>query len=43
MLAVLVGSDAYPLVLWTISKWNFSDAASRAHEAKAALIDDGDL
>ena len=27
--ALLLGSDQYPLVPWTISRWNFADGASR--------------
>ena len=29
LLAVVLASDQYPLVLWTISKWNFADKPSR--------------
>ena len=27
--ALVVASDQYPLVTWTISRWNFADRASR--------------
>jgi hypothetical protein len=27
--ALLVASDQYPLIPWTISRWNFADGASR--------------
>ena len=35
--AVLLATDAYPFALWTLSKWNYSDQASRAagrHQAE---------
>ena len=31
-MAVCVATDCYPFLVWTISKWNFSDYASRAHD-----------
>ena len=30
---LLLAADSYPFVVWTISAWNFSDKASRRHEA----------
>ena len=30
--AMALALDNYPLVLWTISKWNFSDHGSRVYE-----------
>ena len=32
--ALALAYDNSPLTLWTISKWNFSDFASRVHEPK---------
>ena len=32
--AVLLATDSYPLVLWTLSQWMFSDKASRAVEPR---------
>ena len=29
IMAICLTSDLYPLVLWTISRWNFADHASR--------------
>jgi hypothetical protein len=37
----LLASDLYVLPLWTISAWNFSDAASRSHYGPAPIFDDG--
>ena len=31
--ALVLAVDTYPLILWTISGWNFSDGASRRFEA----------
>ena len=31
-LALALATDTYVLTLWTISQWNFSDAASRLHD-----------
>ena len=36
MLALEVATDNYPLVVWTISKWNFSDFASRKFSPRDA-------
>lgn len=33
--AVALASDQYPLLIWTISQWNFADLASRRKPAKS--------
>jgi hypothetical protein len=37
LMAVDLATDCYPLVLWTISDWNFSDEASRRFERPPRL------
>ena len=31
-MALVIATDMYPLVMWTISSWNFSDHGSRQHD-----------
>ena len=33
-LALAIATDSYVLTLWTISQWNFADAASRLHDGR---------
>ena len=35
LLGLVVAADLYPLVIWTISRWNFADKPSRAFEVRA--------
>ena len=35
LMGLVVAADLYPLVLWSISRWNFADKSSRAFEDKA--------
>ena len=37
LMATMIARDTYPIILWTISKRNFSAAASRAHERRPAI------
>ena len=36
IIAVEAATSLRPLVVWTLSKWNFSDGASRKYEVKTA-------
>ena len=34
VMAVALACDCYPVFMWTISGWNYSDKASRIHDPK---------
>ena len=34
LMAIVIACGTYPIILWTVSKWNFSDDAFRAQQVE---------